>query len=109
MHISTYILLALTATPLTTAFINIRLFSGRDCSGTQYSESRVSRDCTRLPFDIYSGQTHQNSNGDCLYTYYGSACERDTLVAKQDGGSSCGNYWGTVRSARTASCRTGLH
>lgn len=62
MHISpAYVLLALASTPITTAFINIRLFNGRDCTGQQYGDSRVSRDCTHLPFDIYSGSTYQNS------------------------------------------------
>jgi len=105
MQILTALAMLVAASPATMAFINIELFSGNDCTGTRASQGRAIRsECSHLNVDVHSGRTHQNSNSDCLVTYYGSNCEDGTVVAIQDGASSCGNYWGTVRSVRAAIC-----
>ena len=104
LFLRTLTVLPLLLTPAL-GFINVYLYSGQNCGGTQWSPgTRPSRSCTSLGTNIASGKTYQNSNSDCLYTYYGSNCEPETLVAIQDGNAPCGNYWGTVRSAKTASC-----
>src|SRR5262249_22809970 len=90
--------------PSTWAFINIELHSGKGCSGSRSSLTRASRSCSRTEFDIYSVRTHQNSNNDCLYVYFGSACEDWTLSQIYDGSTSCTDVPQTVRSVKTANC-----
>ena len=105
MRVLIPIAMLVAALPTTMAFINILLYSGTGCTGTRASTTRPVRGtCIRLNVDVLSGETHQNSNSDCLATYYGSNCEEGTLVAIQDGGSPCGNYWGTVRSIKGVVC-----
>jgi len=105
MHILASFAMLVAVLPATMAFITIEVYNGKDCTGSRDNETRAIRgECRRVNVEAHSGRTHMNSNGDCLVNYYGANCEDGTIVAIQDGASSCGNYWGTVRSVRAASC-----
>lgn len=105
MRVPISFVMLVAALPATMAFITIELYNGKDCTGTRVSLTRAIRgECRRLDVEAHSGRTHMNSNGDCLVTYYGANCNDGTIAAIQDGAGSCGNYWGTVRSVRAASC-----
>ncbi len=58
----------------------------------------------RLKQDAYSCEESGLRSGYCRFYYYGSNCEDGTLVAIVKPNTPCGNFWGTVRSAKIDAC-----